>query len=76
MDEIIECNKQNFSLRKILGEEGWKIYSNSKSDKVKELVRLKVFMDLSAMELGFARIKKLEEEIQLNTTRKFFSSQP
>ncbi len=57
-DEIIRVNEQNFSLRKILEEKGWEIYTKS-SEKVKELARLQVKIDLSAMEMGLARLDKL-----------------
>jgi len=57
-DEIIEVNNIKFSLRKILEEKGWAIYCQA-SEKVKALARLQVRMDLSAMEIGFARLDKL-----------------
>lgn len=57
-DEIIEVNKNNFSLRKILEEDGWKIYCKA-SEKVKSITRLMVRMDLSAMEIGFARLNRM-----------------
>ncbi len=57
-DEIIEVNGTNYSLRKIIEEDGWKTYLKT-SDKVRELVRLKVRLDLSAMEIGFARLNKM-----------------
>ena len=60
-DELIEVNNTNFSLRKILEEGGWKIYCQA-SEKVKSLIKLKVRMDLSAMEIGFARLNKMFKE--------------
>jgi len=57
-DEIIEVNNKNFSLRKILEEDGWKIYCKA-SDKVKRIARLRVRLDLSAMEIGFAKLDKM-----------------
>lgn len=60
-DEIIKVNNINFSLRKILEEDGWKIYCKA-SEKVKSIARLKVRMDLSAMEIGFARLDKMFNE--------------
>ena len=60
-DELIEVNNTNFSLRKILEEDGWKIYCKA-SEKVKSIARLKVRMDLSAMEIGFARLDKMFNE--------------
>lgn len=63
-DVIIEVNKTPYSLRKILEEDGWKLYCKA-TDKVKALTRLQVRMDLGAMEIGFARLdehfKKLKE---------------
>jgi len=64
-DEIIECNGTNYSLRKILGEDGWAKYLNM-SDKAQGVARLMVHMDLAQMEIGFARLdekfKKLKED--------------
>jgi len=57
-DETIEVNGTNYSLRKILEEDGWKTYCKA-SEKVKSLARLKVRMDLSAMVIGFARLDKM-----------------
>lgn len=54
-DEIIEVNNTNYSLRKILEEDGWVLYCKA-SDRVKDITRLKIRMDLSAMEIGFARL--------------------
>ncbi len=54
-DELIEVNNTNFSLRKILEEDGWKIYCKA-SEKVKSITKLMVKMDLAAMEIGFARL--------------------
>ena len=60
-DEIIEVNNKNFSLRKILEEDGWKMYCNA-SEKVKQITRLKVRIDLSALEIGFSRLDKMFKE--------------
>jgi len=60
-DVIIRVNKTNFSLRKILKESGWKAYCNS-SEKVRDLARLKVRIDLAAMEIGFAKLDKMFAE--------------
>ena len=57
-DEIITVNKQDFSIRKILGEDGWKTYQKT-SDKVRDIARLKIRLDLSAMEIGFAKLNAL-----------------
>ena len=57
-DEIINVNKTDFSMRKILGEDGWQIYQKA-SDKVRDITRLKIRLDLSAMEIGFARLNAL-----------------
>ena len=58
-DEIMMVNNINFSLRKILKEKGWKTYCKT-SEKVRELARLKIRMDLSAMEIEFEKIRRLE----------------
>lgn len=60
-DEIIKVNKIDFSMRKILEEDGWNTYCKA-SEKVKSIVRLKVRMDLSAMEIGLARLDKMFKE--------------
>ena len=57
-DEIIDVNGTSYSLKKTLGEECWRVYCGV-SEKVKSLVRLKVRMDLSAMEIGFARLNEM-----------------
>jgi len=57
-DEIINVNKQDFSIRKILGEDGWQTYQKA-SDKVKSIVRIKIRLDLSAMEIGFVKLNAL-----------------
>ena len=61
-DEIIKVNNKDFSLRKIIEEDGWKIYCKA-SEKVKAIARLKVKMDLSAMEIGFARLDQQFKEL-------------
>lgn len=60
-DKTIEVNGTSYSLRKILEEDGWRIYCKA-SEKVKSIARLKVRMDLSAMEIGFARLDKMFKE--------------
>jgi len=57
-DEIIEVNETKYSLRKILEEDGWEKYCKA-SEKVQAFVRLKVRLDLGAMEIGFARIDEM-----------------
>jgi len=59
-DELIEVNNTKFSLRKILEDDGWELYCKA-SEKVKAITKLKVRMDLSAMEIGFARLDKAFE---------------
>ena len=64
-DEEIEVNETSYSLRKILGEDGWRIYCKA-SEKVKSIVKLKVKMDLLAIEIGFLEVytKELKETLQ------------
>ncbi len=59
-DKIIEMMGENFSMRKILGEDGWKVYVNT-SDKVKLITNIVVRNDLRKMQEGFYRINKLLE---------------
>lgn len=66
-DKTIEMMGENFSMRKILGEDGWKIYVNA-SDKVKLITNIVVRNDLRKMQEGFYRANKLLEG--LNTTPK------
>ena len=61
-DKIIAMMGENFSLRKILGEEGWNIYIKA-SDKVKTITELVVTNDLRKMQEGFKRLNKLSESI-------------
>lgn len=69
-DELIKVNNTNFSLRKILEEDGWNIYCKA-SEKVKDLTKLMVKMDLSAMELGFARLdQKVKDLDDMRTSSK------
>jgi len=58
-DEIIEMMGDAFSMRKILGEEGWKIYINA-TEKVKVITNIVVKNDLRKMQEGFKRLDKLE----------------
>ena len=60
-DEIIEMMGKKFSMRKILGENGWNIYINSKSEKVKAITKIIVTNDLRKMEEGFYRLQKISE---------------
>jgi hypothetical protein len=60
-DETIKVGETSYSLRKILEEDGWKIYSKA-SEKVRRIVRLKVRLDLSAMQISFAKLDKLMNE--------------
>ncbi len=62
-DELIKVNKTNFSLRKILEEDGWKIYCKA-SEKVKALVRINVRIDLANMEIGFVRLDQQSKELK------------
>ena len=56
-DKIIKVNETNYSMKKILGCEGWEIYKKT-SDKVRALTDLKVTMDLYSMEKGFKELDK------------------
>lgn len=60
-DEIIEVNKVNYSLKKILENDGWELYCKA-SEKVKAITRLKVRIDLLAMEIGFAKLDRMFEK--------------
>ena len=70
-DEIIEVNNTNYSLRKILEEDGWVLYCKA-SDRVKDITRLKIRMDLSAMEIGFARLDDMfkHKEVKARTCKR------
>ncbi len=63
-DKIIEMMGENFSMRKILEEDGWKAYVNA-SDKVKLITEIVVKNDLRKMQEGFYRTNKLLD--RLNT---------
>lgn len=64
-DEVIECNNKKFSLKRCLGDEAWSLYCTA-SEKVKELVKLKVFLDLSELEIGLAKIDKIMGNFEEN----------
>lgn len=57
-DEIITVNNTPYSMRKILGEDAWQKYLTM-SDKAKQAARLIIRIDLSRMEIGFAKLDKM-----------------
>ena len=57
-DEIIPVNGKDFSIRKILGEDGWEKYTKA-SDKIKACARIIIMRDLYQMEKAFASCDKL-----------------
>ena len=61
-DEIIEMMGDDFSMRKILEEEGWKVYQNA-SEKVRAITRIVVRNDLRKMQEGFKRLNEVSSQL-------------